>query len=242
MRNLQVRVLTAALGLACASAFAGVPSEGPEGTGDSYAAAAAIGVGGDATATGGTGGEGGDAHASAAGGAGGSASATQSQVAEGGAGGAGGDASNLGNAQHVTINHRRNAPSLAQGGLAVSGCGSGVNGGGSRTGGAGFFGLVWTTEQCYALLAAEHFAAIGMPDTSCDLLVSMESVQKAFKRAGKPLPDCATAENRDLTSASAELVGGLAAIERMKPPAEVTCDQCATKEELARAFKQAHSK
>lgn len=148
----------------------------------------------------------------------------------------------MGNAQHVEINHRRNAPSLAQGGLAASGCGAGVNGGGSRTGGAGFLGLVWTTDQCYALLAAEHFAAIGMPDTSCDLLVSMKSVQRAFKRAGKPLPDCATAENRDLTSASAEFIGGLAAIERMRPPPEVTCDECVTKEELNRAFEASQSK
>lgn len=117
-----------------------------------------------------------------------------------------------------------------------------MNGGGSRTGGAGFLGLVWTTDQCYALLAAEHFAAIGMPDTSCDLLISMKAVRKAFERAGKPLPDCATAENRDMATAAAELTHGLAAIERMKPRPEVKCPDCATKEELDRAFKASQSK
>jgi hypothetical protein len=140
----------------------------------------------------------------------------------------------------VSINHRRNAPSLAQGGLMASGCGAGANGGGSREGGAGFLGFVWTTDQCYQLLAAASFATIGMPDTSCDLLVAMKSVQKAFKRAGKPLPDCTSAENRDLVTAAAELTHGLATIERLKP--EPKCPDCVTREELNRAFKKGQEK
>lgn len=150
-------------------------------------------------------------------------------------------ANNEGVTQVTSINHRRNAPSLAQGGLAVAGCGAGANGGGSREGGAGFLGLVWTTDQCYQLLAAASFAAIGMPDTSCDLLVSMKSVRKAFKRAGKPLPDCLSAENRDLATAAAELTGGLIALERMRPDPK-PCPNCATKEELNRAFKKSNEK
>lgn len=163
------------------------------------------------------------------------------------AGGDGGSAQSVASAdnegvtQVTSINHRRNAPSLAQGGLAVAGCGAGANGGGSREGGAGFLGFVWTTDQCYQLLAAASFAAIGMPDTSCDLLVGMKSVRKAFKRAGKPLPDCLSAENRDLATAAAELTGGLIALERMRPDPQ-PCEKCATKEELNRAFKAGQSK
>lgn len=81
-----------------------------------------------------------------------------------------------------------------------------------------------------------------MPDTSCDLLVSMKSVRNAFKRAGKPLPNCMTAENRDIESAAAELMYGLATIERMKPRPEMKCEECATKKELDRAFKSSQSK
>lgn len=122
-----------------------------------------------------------------------------------------------------------------------SGCGAGVNGGGSREGGAGFLGLAWTTDQCYALLAAASFAAIGMPDTSCDLLVSMKSVQKAFKRAGKQLPDCTAAENRDIASAAAEVGHGLAAIDRATRRAS-KCETCVTHDELNRAFKKSLEK
>lgn len=230
-----------------ALAVAGAPSEGPPTEppivitpivatgGEAHASAGAV-AGAAAIAGGGAGGEGGDGGAASAvgeGGAGGAATAEQSQEARA-------ESSNNGNHQGVTINHRRNAPSLAQGGLAASGCGAGANGGGSREGGAGFLGVVWTTDQCYQLLAAASFAAIGMPDTSCDLLVSMKSVQKAFKRAGKPLPDCTSAENRDLVAAAAEVGHGLAAIERMKPAPK--CPDCVTRPELDRAFKKSQEK
>jgi hypothetical protein len=170
-----------------------------------------------------------------------SASQSLDVSADGGESNSSASASNEGVTQVTAINHRRNAPSLAQGGLAVAGCGAGANGGGSREGGAGFLGLVWTTDQCYALLAAASFAAIGMPDTSCDLLVSMKSVRKAFKRAGKPLPDCASAENRDLPSAAQALTGGLIALERMRPDPP-KCKDCASREELDRAFRASQKK
>lgn len=162
--------------------------------------------------------------------------------ADGGEGYSSASASNEGvtTTVHQTTNYKRNAPSIAQGSLMAAGCGAGANGGGSKPGGAGFLGFVWTTDQCYALLAAASYQSIGMPDTSCDLLNSMKSVQKAFKRMGKPLPDCTTAENRDLATAAAEITHGLAAIERMKPAPK--CADCATKTELDRAFKQSHSK
>lgn len=222
-----------------ALAMAGVPSDPPPGVAEggdanavSIAAAGAIAV---ADAAGGEGGDGGTASAVGEGGAGGTATAEQSQAQEARA-----ESSNNGNHQGVTINHRRNAPSIAQGGLMASGCGAGANGGGSREGGAGFLGLVWTTDQCYQLMAAASFAAIGMPDTSCDLLVAMKSVQRAYKRMGKPLPDCATAENRDLATAAAEITHGLTAIERMKPAPK--CTDCATREDLNRAFKKSQEK
>lgn len=186
------------------------PSD-PSATSQSISAAAAnaeataIGVGiahasggradANAIGLGGEGGEGGKAHANAEGGAGGDAQANQTQSAQGG------DASNAGLTQAVNFVQRRNAPSVGQGSLMPSGCGAAGNAGGSQEGGAAFLGIAWTTDQCYALLAAASYAAIGMPDTSCDLLNSMKSVQRAYKRIGKSLPDCTTAENRDPTPA-----------------------------------------
>lgn len=151
----------------------------------------------NALAAGGQGGDGGDARAVGEGGAGGSATATQTATGGAAEQTQSQSADNAGNSQNINVNHRRNAPSVGQGSLVPSGCGAGVNGGGSQTGGAGFLGLAWTTDQCYALMAAASYAAIGMPDVSCDLLNSMKAVQSAHKRLGKPLPDCATAENRD---------------------------------------------
>lgn len=161
-------------------------------------------------------------------------------AADGGEGYSSAVASNEGVTVNQTTSYKRNAPSIAQGSLMAVGCGAGANGGGSRPGGAGFLGIVWTTDQCYTLLAAAAYQAIGMPDTSCDLLTSMKSVRKAFKRMGKPLPDCTTAENRDVTSAAAEVINGLATIERMQSAPK--CADCATKTELDRAFRKSHEK
>lgn len=104
-----------------------------------------------------------------------------SPTAHGGAGGDGGDAD-------VTITAPRQAPSLAQGSLVPSGCGAGVNGGGSGTHGAGFLGLAWTTDECYLFMLGEKFAAIGMPDTACDIWLQTKAAQRAFK--GKVVPSC----------------------------------------------------
>src|SRR5262245_5281972 len=73
------------------------------------------------------------------------------------------EANNAGNLQVMNFQQRRNAPSVAQGGLSIPGCGgTGVNAGGSRPGGSGFLGWSWTDGDCYLLLAAAQFTAIGM--------------------------------------------------------------------------------
>jgi hypothetical protein len=104
------------------------------GGGNANAIANSVSHGGDASAAGGAGGQGGSADARAAGGAGGSASATQTQTASGGAGGAGGDASNVGNAQDVSVSstyrERLQAPSVSAPAVYASGpCTSGWSAG-----------------------------------------------------------------------------------------------------------------
>jgi hypothetical protein len=82
------------------------------------------------------------------------------------------------------------ATSLGQGGLYNSGCGAGVNGGGSSPGGAGFLGATWTTHDCYLFLLAQRYESIGMADTACDVLNSTRAARKAFERLGIGPPDC----------------------------------------------------
>lgn len=134
----------------------------------------------------------------------------QTQTATGGASNQTQTANNTGNQQDISINHEavRQAPSIAQGAVMPSGCGVGGNAGGSQPGGAAFVGFSFTTEECYLLLYAAAYNAIGMPDTSCDLLNSSDTTQKAMKRLTKiearrnglavarSLPDCTLAKNK----------------------------------------------
>lgn len=149
----------------------GSPPEVPDT--HSEASANAVGIGGTAKA------EGGDAQSTA------DASQSQTQSSVSGA-----EATNAGNSQSVNTKVERSAPSLGQGGLYNSGCGAGVNGGGSSPGGAGFLGATWTTHDCYLFLLAQRYEAIGMPDTACDVLNSTRAARKAFERLGIEPPDC----------------------------------------------------
>jgi hypothetical protein len=149
-----------------------VPDTRSRASSESQAAAVGIGVG-VAKA------EGGDAQSTSA------ASQNQTQSAVSGA-----EATNAGNSQSVNTKVERSAPSLGQGGLYNSGCGAGVNGGGSSPGGAGFLGATWTTHDCYLFLLAQRYESIGMADTACDVLNSTRAARKAFERLGIERPDC----------------------------------------------------
>jgi len=162
------------------------------------------------------------------------------------------EANNAGNLQVMNFQQRRNAPSVAQGGLSIPGCGgTGVNAGGSRPGGSGFLGWSWTDGDCYLLLAAAQFTAIGMPDSACDMVLEMDAVQEAYEkkakrergRKAKPqFPNCTSSENRDLTSAAAEL-DRLVAFILAQPQTEKCGDKkCLTEEALRRAFEASQRK
>lgn len=98
-------------------------------------------------------------------------------------------ANNEGNSQSTTINQSykavRNAPSFAIASVyPTAGCQAGVSLGGSGVNGGGGLAFSLTKKECEAVVLAQNFAAIGMPDTSCDIL----KTTKAFKRAAKQIP------------------------------------------------------
>lgn len=125
----------------------------------------------------------------------------------------------------------RSNPGVFLPAILVSGCGAGVNGGGSNRNDAGALGITWTTERCYGLQSAINFFAIGDYETGCNLLVDVN--RAAFKRVKKP--DCAAIAQR-LRAASEQKV----AITDLSPVPDLS--RYATKEELGRAFKDRLSK
>lgn len=123
------------------------------------------------TATGGSGGAGGNGGQGGTGGA-----ANQSQSAD-----------NAGNAQSIAFNDVRQTPWVVLPSIFVADCGSGVNAGGSKVGGAGAFGVTWTTAKCYDFKNGTNFVAIGAIEEACVLWVDVN--RAAFKRQ-KHTPDC----------------------------------------------------
>lgn len=96
----------------------------------------------------------------------------------------GGSANNNGNAQTTNINQSyeavRNAPSVALGGVyPTAGCQAGFGIGGSGVNGSGLINFSFTKKECETVVLAQNFAAIGMPDVSCKVLMTT----KAWKRA-----------------------------------------------------------
>lgn len=202
------------------------------------AASQAVGVGvGVAIAAGG------DAHSNSAsvaeahGGAGGAsdAAATSSVgdvTAVGGEAYSEGSSASSDNAVNITSTYKgvRNAPSVALGSIfPTASCQGGVGVGGSGVNGSGLLSFSFTKKECEAFLLAQHFVSIGMPDISCEIL----KTTKAFRRAEKQYP-----ELRMLTDCSPAPKTAAAPI--VQPPVDMS--KYATKEEVARAFKQAQSK
>lgn len=138
-----------------------------------------------------------------------------------------------GSTSTITNTYPRQVPPVFLPALMVSDCGAAGSAGASDKGGAGAFGIVWTTKRCYALRTAINFFAIGEYQTGCELLVWVN--KKAFDEIGHA-PDCAL------------LAAGLHAESRASRDAFqrdmtiVPPENYATKEELDRAFKQSMKK
>ena len=150
-------------------------------------------------------------------------------TAEGGAGGDGGDASAtavvaegaVDNDVNVNVNagttyHQvRQAPSIAQGSFAITGCSVGGNAGGSNKNGAAFLGFGWTPKECYAFMLAQAYQSIGQYKAVCDILRNTK-VGRRMEDDGIELPEC------------------LPQIVAIPVPPDMS--EYATKEELERAF------
>ena len=155
-----------------------------------------------------------------------------SNIAEGGDGG---DASAsavvaegaVDNDVNVTVNsgttyHQvRQAPAIAQGSFAISGCSVAGNAGGSNQHGAAFLGIGWTPKECYAFMLAQAYQSIGQYKAVCDILRNTKT-GKRMERDGIELPECLP--------------------EVVVVPAPVDLTKYATKEELNRAFQKSMEK
>lgn len=127
-----------------------------------------------------------------------SSQSSASQTAAGGSatahGGTGGTseatASNAGNAQSLSLNYPRQAPSTAQGSLMIGACGAGGNAGGSNSGGSAFLGIAFTPRDCKLLLAASAYQALGMYDSACEMVNGISAVKARWKELGVDAPSC----------------------------------------------------
>lgn len=142
-------------------------------------------------------------------------------------------ASTDGNAQSVDFNTPRQVPPVFLPALMVSECGAGANAGAADGGGAGAFGVVWTTKRCYALRSAINFFAIGEYETGCRLLVYVN--REALEAIGEK-PDC----KRIAAVLHLEAGENLIRLPPDAPPVDLS--KFATKEEVERAFKKSQSK
>ena len=83
----------------------------------------------------------------------------------------------------------RQAPSVAEGSIIISGCAVSGNAGGSNTHGSAFLGIGFTTPECYAFILAQAYQAVGEKQTACQILNTTNAAQRAIKR-GITLPTC----------------------------------------------------
>jgi hypothetical protein len=151
-------------------------------------------TGGAANAMGGAGGQGGSGGSSIAGvSKSGNSNVTTSNTnltaSDSSSQSQGGNASSGGNVQSTSDVVERSAPSVGLGVIAPNGCGAGVQGGGSGTGGAGMLGFAWTTSECYAFILAQAYNAVGDRKTACLVLNTTNAARRAAKR-GLVLPNC----------------------------------------------------
>lgn len=121
----------------------------------------------------------------------------------------------------TTYQQVRQAPSIAQGSFAISGCSVGGNAGGSNKNGAAFLGFGWTPKECYAFMLAQAYQSIGQYKAVCDILRNTKT-GKRLERDGIELPECLP--------------------EIVVVPAPVDLSEYATKEELNRAFEKSQMK
>ena len=96
-------------------------------------------------------------------------------------------------------------------------------------GGASLIGFSFTKKECETVVLAQNFAAIGMTDTACDVLLTTAAAKRAFK--GRDMPKC-----NPQAAAPQGAAGSPTAV------ADATSSKYATKEELDRAVKAALSK
>ena len=113
----------------------------------------------------------------------------QHQVANGG----NATASNTGDVQATNVNASsygvRQAPSVGEGTIIISGCAVSGNAGGSNTHGSAFLGIGFTTSECYAFILAQAYQAVGEKQTACQILNTTNAAARAVKR-GITLPAC----------------------------------------------------
>jgi len=83
----------------------------------------------------------------------------------------------------------RQAPSVAQGSFAISGCSVGGNAGGSNIHGSAFLGFGWTPQECYKFMLAQAYQSIGEKKAVCDILKNTK-VGRRLERDGVELPEC----------------------------------------------------
>jgi hypothetical protein len=99
---------------------------------------------------------------------------------------ANGNATTVGGQQVNISTHvqaKRNAPSISAGTVfPTASCKGGFGIGGSGAAGGGLVNFSTTDKECQTILLGDHFAAIGMPETACDLFMTTKTWARALKK------------------------------------------------------------
>lgn len=135
-------------------------------------------------------------------------------------------ASNEGVSQAVSIEDRKQAPSLAQGSQYLVGCGMSVNGGLSNPGDAGFLGFQFITPYCRDQAQIANEAAFGNVKTACEMNRLTPAGQRNLKRlkdAGLEPEQCPGAQPKPEPVPTVVVIEG---------------ESCASKERAERVFEK----
>lgn len=135
-----------------------------------------------------------------------------------------------------SYNYPRQTPPVMLPAILVNKCGAGVNAGGSDEGGAGAFGITWTTDKCYAFMSGSNWIALGEYEAAC--IVWKDVNRKAFARQ-KFNPDCKVIAER-LTKEAQRAVHEEVIVEKSSDPGYATKDY--VDEHLDRAFRKSVGK
>ena len=99
---------------------------------------------------------------------------------------ANGNATTVGGQQVNISTHvqaKRNAPSISGGTVfPTASCKGGFGIGGSGPAGGGLLNIATTDRECQTVLLGDHFAAIGMPETACDLYKTTKTWERALAK------------------------------------------------------------